>query len=161
MPLHHRLPSLVFCTFSKLCRFQPCCCCHRSEDLLIPHCPHYLCVLLGLLLRKWQSGELILRLAVSRRRGRRRRRRQTEIEGRDSGPIFILISRLVGSVGGERSANKTKWQLLATAEAARLWAERRQKKKKKKRGRAGGRRRRWGRRRSFGKSRFHYAGQTK
>ena len=33
------------------------------------------------------------------------------------GPIFILISQLVGSVGFEHSTNKTKWQLLALAEA--------------------------------------------
>lgn len=54
---------------------------------------------------------------------RAERKQETEIEGQDRGPIFILISRLVGSVGYEHSTNKTKWQLLALAEAQRLWAE--------------------------------------
>lgn len=68
------------------------------------------------------------------------RKQETEIEVQVWRPIFILISRLVGSVGYEHSINKTKWQLLALAEAVRLWAEWREKKCTE---------------REFGKSRFY------
>lgn len=81
----------------------------------------------------WGGGVYVAQLP-------QQRKQETEIEVQDWRTIFILIRRLVGSVGYERSINKTKWQLLALPEAVRLWAAW------------------WGKKcteREFGKSRFY------